>query len=138
MTEKYENAVNISIGDLIPIENFRTIDRKSRDIPGGISEIPVTININKEFANKLSFKTATSGKIYGFTRMNEKLRSLDGLPQNKARGKLIKDIIINDWDKIFILIFEMASGDEIAYYIGTDEIQNLLENCLRAPQQKLK
>ena len=96
------------------------------------------ITINKDFSNKLSFKTATSGKIYGFTRMNEKLRSLDGMPLGKARGKLIKDIIINDWDKTFILIIEMVNNEEHAFYITPEDMQNLLENCLRAPEQKSK
>ena len=138
MSEKYKGAVDIQLDDLIPIENFRTIDRKSKDVPCGISEIPIIININKDFARKLNFKTATSGKIYAFTRMNEKLQVLDGTYTSKDRGGLIKNIIINDWDERFILIIEMANNEEKAFYIDSNEIKNLLENCLKAPEQILK
>lgn len=134
-TQHYANAPTVRLEDYIPVKMFRTIHRTEADLPGGISEIKVVIDIERPLAKKLSFRTSSSGRIHGFVRMNDLLRSIN---TKQDRGSTVRRITINDWDDKALMIIEMDNDREQAFFVSTKELINLLENCRRAPQQSAK
>ena len=134
-SQHYANATTISLGDYIPVKLFRTVHRTEADLPGGITEIKVIIDIEKPLAKKLSFRTSSSGRIHGFVRMNDLLRSIN----TKAdKGSTVRQITINDWGDRALMVIEMESDTEQAFFVTPKELIDLLENCRRAPQQSEK
>lgn len=134
-SQHYANAPDVSLEDYIPVKLFRTVHRTEADMPGGITEIKVIIDIEKPLAKKLSFRTSSSGRIHGFVRMNDLLRSIN----TKAdKGSTVRQITINDWGDRVLLVIEMENDTEQAFFVTPKELINLLENCRRAPQQSAK
>lgn len=128
----YSDAPTVALEDYIPVRMFRTVHRTEAELPGGITEIKVVIEIEKPLAKKLSFKTSSSGRIHGFVRMNDLLKSIN------TKHDKIRRITINDWSSKALMIIEMESGEEKPCFVSVKELIKLLENCLRAPQQSLK
>lgn len=129
----YENAENVVLADYIPSDHFRTILYADRKIPCGLTEIPVELELNEKFIKRLSFPIKGTGSIYGFVRRNAILKGLD----SSGTENQIKSISLHDWDNQFVLIFERQDGKENpVFYVESEEVQALLENCLRVPEQK--
>ena len=132
--EHYTNAVYVNLGDYIPADRFRTVLIKQLHIPGGLSEISVDIELSKDFARKLSFKVSGSGRIYGFVRQNTLLSELNSPVEGEPN---IKHISLHDWDDKFLMLIETRSEPwELPFYVTPEEVHDLLENCLRVPEQK--
>ena len=131
----YANAPTVKLEDYIPVKMFRTIHRTEADLPGGISEIKVIIDIERPLAKKLSFQTSSSGRIHGFVRMNDLLRSIN---TKQDKGSTVRRITINDWDDKALMIIEMENDSEKSFFVSIADLIHLLENCRRAPQQSLK
>lgn len=134
-TDHYANAPAVKLGDYIPVKLFRTVHRTEADLPGGITEIKVVIDIERPLAKKLSFRTSSSGRIHGFVRMNDLLKSIN---TKQDKGSTVRRITINDWGYKALMIIEMENDSEKPYFVSTKDLINLLENCRRAPQQFLK
>ncbi|MGN1109548.1 MAG: hypothetical protein ACI4RK_09230 [Oscillospiraceae bacterium] len=134
-SQHYANAPAVRLEDYIPVKMFRTIHRTEADLPGGISEIKVVIDIERPLAKKLSFRTSSSGRIHGFVRMNELLKSIN---TKQDKGSTIRRITINDWGDKSLMIMEMENDSEMPFFISVNDLIFLLENCRRAPQQSLK
>ena len=56
-SQHYADAPTVKLEDYIPVKMFRTVHRTEADLPGGITEIKVIIDIERPFAKKLSFRT---------------------------------------------------------------------------------
>lgn len=129
----YAGAKTAALADYIPAELFRTVHRTEADLPGGITEIKVVIDIEKPLAQKLSFKTSSSGLVYGFVRKNELLRSLD---LRTSPADTIKEITLNDWgSKVLMVIAFQKQGVELPLFVSTQDLIYLLEHCRKVPQQ---
>ena len=132
----YAGAKTAALADYIPAELFRTVHRTEADLPGGITEIKVVIDIEKPLAQKLSFRTSSSGFVYGFVRKNELLRSLD---KRTGAAETINDITLNDWgSKVIMVIAYQKQGVELPLFVSTQDLIYLLEHCRRVPQQFAK
>ena len=84
---------------------------------------------------KLSFRTSSSGRIHGFVRMNDLLKSIN----TKAdKGSTIRRITVNDWGTKALMVIEMEDDSEEAFFVPVSQLIYLLENCRRAPQQSNK
>ncbi len=134
-TDHYANAPAVKLDDYIPVKLFRTVHRTEADLPSGITEIKVVIDIERPLAKKLSFRTSSSGRIHGFVRMNDLLKSIN---TKQDKGSTVRRITINDWGYKALMIIEMENDSEKPYFVSTKDLINLLENCRRAPQQFLK
>ncbi len=134
-SQHYASAPAVRLEDYIPVKMFRTIHRTEADLPGGISEIKVVIDIERPLAKKLSFRTSSSGRIHGFVRMNDLLKSIN---TKFDKGSTVRRITINDWDDRALMVIEMENDSEQAFFVSAKELINLLENCRRAPQQSAK
>lgn len=134
-SEHYANAPTVKLEDYIPVKLFRTVHRTEADLPGGITEIRVIIDIERPLARKLSFRTSSSGRIHGFVRMNALLKSIN---TKQDRGSTVRRITINDWGNKALMIIEMENDEEMPFFVSAQDLINLLENCRRAPQQSAK
>ena len=134
-SEHYANAPTVKLEDYIPVKLFRTVHRTESDLPGGITEIKVIIDIERPLARKLSFRTSSSGRIHGFVRMNALLKSIN---TKKDHGSTFRRITINDWGNKALMVIEMENDEEIPFFVSTQDLIDLLENCRRAPQQFTK
>ena len=134
-SEHYANAPTVKLEDYIPVKLFRTVHRTESDLPGGITEIKVIIDIERPLARKLSFRTSSSGRIHGFVRMNALLMSIN---TKKDHGSTVRRITINDWGNKALMVIEMENDEEMPFFVSTQDLIDLLENCRRAPQQFTK
>ncbi len=122
---RYKNAKQEKLSTLFTSDLFRLIPSRLTHLNYGVSEIPVYINIKKEFSKTLSFKTPWDGDMYGYVRNKQNLFKLIG------NDTLVK-INISDWDDKFVVAFELKDGrEDPVLYVSMAEIKDLLENCLR-------
>ena len=57
----YENMRDASLYEYITPDIVRTISKEQRDIPGGVTEIPLEIQLKKKSMKKLSFNVPWDG-----------------------------------------------------------------------------
>ena len=127
----YENMKDVSLFAYVTPDIVRTIPESQRDIPGGLTETPLEIHLKKKSAKRLSFHVPWDGILYGFIRGKDRFRAKAGLILP------IKSATISDWDRQFVLILETEDANQTAAFsVKTDDVIYLLENCLRAPEQK--
>ena len=134
-SEHYANAPTVKLEDYIPVKMFRTVHRTEAELPGGITEIKVVVDIERPLAKKLSFKTSSSGRIHGLVRMNELLKSVNTKVDN---GSTVRRITLNDWGNRALMVIEMEDDSEKAFFVPISQLIDLLENCRKAPQQYAK
>lgn len=131
--EHYQNIKNCVLSDYLPAEIFRTILPDQREIIRGITELPVEIEFKRKNKRLLSFEVPWDGMVYGYVRGKE------ALCERLELGKDIKLISLTDWDDKFVLVFETGDDrDTRAFYVTTQEVVELLENCRRVPEQRLQ
>ncbi len=131
MADSYKNAEQVTLSDYIPADKFRTVTSDCRHIGGGYSEIPVEIHMKPAFVKTLSFKVDWDGIVYGYVRSKREVsEKLGGFPS-------LRLITISDWDGQFRMIFEgTEENNEKPFFVKPEEVRELLENCLRAPEQR--
>ncbi len=123
MTKRYEKIQAIELNKLFRVDNFRLIREEHRKVPGGISEIAIKVDLKKDFAKKLNFKTPWDGELYAFVNCKKVLFKTTGYDNTKK-------ITISEWDEKFVVIFEDNNvHEEPIYSIDKVEFKHLLENC---------
>lgn len=138
MNERFKKAKKIALERLIPIRNFRTVKSELRDLPCGITEIPVTIEFNKNYQPPPPYKDFLSGGgfVYGFLRMNEEMVKLNGSRHRKKNhSDVIKHLYLNDWDGSFLLSIVLNQGGEYLYAVSNEEVHSLLEHCMHPNEE---
>lgn len=129
MANPYKDAPAVRLSEYIPAKLFRTILPEQRHTPCGISELPVEIQLKKAFAKTLSFKVPWDGLMYGFVRGKKDIFA-------KLGDFAARHVSIQDWDDRFLLLFEGADkGSEKPFFVSPADVKELLENCLRVPEQ---
>ncbi len=102
-----------------------------RHIPPGITEFAVEIHMKYELKSKLSFKIPWDGIIYGCARDKRTLKEKLGLKSD------IKTAYLVDWDGKYLFLIEMENQEEFPVtYVPSEDVVNLLENCMRIPEQR--
>ncbi len=137
MIDRFEKAKKIKLSSLMPTENFRTVDIELRDLPCGITEVPVTIEFNKK--SKPPYKDLLSGGyfIHGFLRMNEEMAKLNGSKYRRNDASaIIKRVYLTDWDGDFLLSVSLNSGGEYTYAVTGKEVDELVMNCMHPYKKK--
>jgi hypothetical protein len=126
--EHYPNAVFVNLDMYIPTNRFRTVSKAQLLFPCGIPEIKVELELKEAFIKLNQVRASASGKVYAFVTMNETLEKINNSHNGKEGN--IKSITLNDWDDKFLMLIETHKGDDIAYYVKSNEVKYLLENCL--------
>lgn len=130
MANPYKNAPTAGLSEYIPAKRFRTVLPDQRRTPCGISELPVEIQLKKAFAKTLSFKVPWDGLMYGFVRGKK------DIAERLGDFTEIKRISLQDWGGAFLLLFEGEDESaERAFSVSAEDVTELLENCLRVPEQ---
>ena len=129
MSNQYNDAKFVTLGDFITPDKFRTILPEYRKLGGGVSEIPVEIHTKPPFTKSLSFNVGWDGMIYGFVRGKKDIAAKLG----KIRD--ISKITVTDWDDRFLMVFEGKKDEEMPFFVSDDDVRELLETCLRVPEQ---
>lgn len=131
MAKHYKNVEHGSLFEYITPDKFRTISAAQRDVPLGITEIAVEIQLNKRMRDKISFKIPWDGVVYGCARDKRDMKAKLGIEND------IKTAYIIDWDDEFLLLFELEGNiDRPVLYISSLDVIKLLENCWRIPEQR--
>lgn len=126
---------NIPLDTLLPADRFRTVSQEVRDtVSLTTNEVAVTITMKPSFAKELHFPVPWDGILYGVVRKPETLQKIgtdtDGI-------FWVKSISCNDWDDCFLLVLESDDVKQYrAFYISREEVRDLLEHCLRIPEQR--
>ncbi|MFI3324597.1 MAG: hypothetical protein R3Y35_00305 [Clostridia bacterium] len=125
MKKHYDNILESELLDLFPSEHFRLVMTEDRKVPCGVSEIPVIIDMKKQFAKSLSFKTPWDCELFGFVKCKNTLFKKTGY------ANTVK-ITMSDWDDNFTLIFEDEDGNESPIYnMDKEYVKTLLEECIK-------
>lgn len=130
MSERYKNVKFSSLDEYITPNKFRTIGDDMRHIPIGITEFAVEVHMKHKLKSRLSFKTPWDGIIYGCARDKKALKETLNLASD------IKMAYLMDWDDKYLFLLELENQQEYPVaYVPNEDIINLLENCLRIPEQ---
>ena len=134
-SEKINDLELVNLSDYFDSRLVRLIPADAVATSGGISEIPLTFNINTEVQKKLNFETKKIQQLYGFAIITKKIKEINESPYypNKKEGKL-RFIELNDCGDVWILKLEFLDDTTKLYAVKSDEVIKLLNNC-RKPQQ---
>ncbi len=128
MKKRFDDVVEIKLSEIFAVNDFRLIREEHRNLLGGVSEIPISIDLKKDFAKSLDFEAPWDGELYGYIKCKKELFKKTGFDNTKK-------ITIVDWDSHIIIIFEDEDGNEKPIYSVTkNELKYLLENC-RKPEK---
>ena len=131
MSGRYKNVKFDSLGEYITPDKFRTVGDDMRRIPIGFTEFAVEVHMKHKSKSKLSFKTPWDGIIYGCARDKRALKEKLELKSD------IKTAYLIDWDDKYLFLIEMENqGEYPVAYVPSKDIINLLENCMRVPEQR--
>lgn len=129
-TEKVNDLEMVSLCDYLSSKTFRIIPADLVYIKGGISELPVTLNIHPEFSKKLNFDIRKLQKLFAFAIMDKKLVELnDGPYYSTERGGKLKSLELNDCGDVWIMNLKWFDGTKKLYTVKTDEVAELLNYC---------
>ena len=130
-SQHYENMKTARLFDCLEICRTRTVTSDVRDLPGGITEIPIEIRLKCNTAQRLSFTIPWDGILYGFVHPKSQIM------QRLGAKKPLKKLTVADWDDTFVLIYETIDPkDTGAFYVSGDDVIKLLEECRRPPEQR--
>lgn len=131
-TEKVNDLELINLSEYFDSKKFRLVPADVAHIPGGISEVPVTINIHPEFVNQLSFDTKNLQHFSAFGIMTKKVRDINESdyysPERKGKLKLIE---LNDCGNLWIIKFEFFDETKKLYSLKMEDVSKLLNSCRR-------
>ena len=131
MPERYKNIKTVSLDEYITPDKFRTVGDDMRHIPVGFTEFAVEVHMKPKLKSRLSFKTPWDGIIYGCARDKRALKEKLELKSD------IKTAYLIDWDDKYLFLIEMENqGEYPVAYVPSTDIINLLENCMRVPEQR--
>lgn len=120
----YEDAKRDMLCRYIPADKFRLVGSAYKNVPGGLTEVRVKLNIKKKFADALSFNTSKSGLLFGWVRAGEMLKKEDG-------SKSAEKIELYDWDNGFLMLIFYKEGSKQGVFVSSEDVRLLLENCMR-------
>ncbi len=125
MRKHYDEVKACKLSDIFKISHFRLVNYEEKDIPHGISELVVVLDLKKDFGKKLSYKIPWDGQLFGFVRSkNEVYQNIEAQGATK--------LTISDWDDKCMIIFEDKNGKEgPVFSVDKEDIVDLLEKCRR-------
>ncbi len=118
----------VRLEDYIPAAHFRTILPKLRDVPPGVTEIPVELELSPKFSSKVDVPVTWDGKVYGFVHDNDRLKAV--FTGKMAKAYESRRVFVNDWGDDFLVTLENGARDcEATFLVTADEVRALFENC---------
>ena len=129
-TEKVSDLQVVSLISYFDETKFRLIPADVVHFSGGISEVPVTINLHADFAKELDFDTRNLQTLYGFGRIEKGLIEVNKGPyySPERKGEL-KEVELNDCGALWIMKFEFFDASIKLYAVHSQEVKELLNKC---------
>lgn len=129
-TEKVNDLEIVHLVEYMDARKFRLVPADAAHIPGGISEVPVYINLHPDFLKELTFDTNNLQQMFGFAIMSSKLRELNGSDYySPARQGKLKLVELNDCGDLWIIKFEFFDGTKQLKSIKKEDVPPLLNYC---------
>lgn len=129
-TEKVNDLEIVSLKDYFDAKKFRIVPAEATHFPGGISEVPVTINIHPEFTKLLSFDTNNLQHFFAFAIMIKKTKEINGSDYySPSRKGNLKSIELNDCGELWIMKQEFFDETKKLYAVKKEEVPPLMNNC---------
>jgi alcohol dehydrogenase class IV len=117
-----------SLEEFIPAAHFRTILPRLRDVPPGVTEISVELELSPRFAATVDVPVTWDGKVYGFVHDNDRLKS--AFSGKMAKRYEDRRAFLNDWGDDFLMTLENGARDcEATFFVTADEVRYLFGNC---------
>lgn len=137
-TEKVNDLEIIHLSEYFDPRNFRLVPADAAHIPGGISEVPVYINIHPDFLKELSFDTKNLQQMFGFAIMGKKLKEVNGADYySPARTGKLKLVELNDCGELWIVKFEFFDDSKKLYAVKKEDVPPLLNYCRKPALQNI-
>ena len=124
--KSYQHAERIPLAQLIETNRFRLVMHAQFEQPCGLSELPVELELSAGFAGRLPFPVPWDKWLYGFVRVNEFLGRL-------RKEKQVQGVSLHDWGDQFLVLLDAPTG-EIPYFVGRNEVAQLLADWLKPPE----
>lgn len=132
-TEKVNDLEIVPLLSFFDPKKFRLIPADAHLFSGGISEIPVHINLHFGFAKQLDFDTRNLQKLYGFGIIcREMILVNQGEYYSQERGGKIRLVELNDCGELWIMKFDFFDASSKLYAVERNKVKNLL-NQARKP-----
>ena len=132
-TEKVNDLEIVPLLSFFDPKKFRLIPADAHLFSGGISEIPVHINLHLGFAKQLDFDTRNLQKLYGFGIIcREMILVNQGEYYSQERGGKIRLVELNDCGELWIMKFDFFDASSKLYAVERNMVKNLL-NQARKP-----
>lgn len=129
-TEKVNDLEIVHLVEYLEPRFFRLVGADCAHIHGGISEVPVYINLHPDFLKELTFDTKNLQQMFGFAIMGPKLRGINGGDYySPARKGNLKSLELNDCGELWILKFEFFDGTKQLKAIKKEDVPPLLNYC---------
>lgn len=129
-TEKVNDLEIVNLSDFFDPKKFRLVPADAVHFPGGISEVPVHINIHSEFTKNLSFDTNNLQHFFAFAIMIKKTREINESdyysPERKGKLKLIE---LNDCGDLWIMKQEFFDETKKLFAVKKEDIPPLMNLC---------
>ena len=132
-TEKVNDLEIVPLLSFFDPKKFRLIPADAHLFSGGISEIPVHINLHFGFAKQLDFDTRNLQKLYGFGIIcREMILVNQGEYYSQERGGKIRLVELNDCGELWMMKFDFFDASSKLYAVERNMVKNLL-NQARKP-----
>ena len=132
-TEKVNDIEIVPLLSFFDPKKFRLIPADAHLFSGGISEIPVHINLHSDFEKQLDFDTRNLQKLYGFGIIcREMIVVNQGEYYSQERGGKLRLVELNDCGELWIMKFDFFDASSKLYAVERNVVKNLL-NQARKP-----
>ncbi|MCQ2586904.1 MAG: hypothetical protein MJ174_02220 [Treponema sp.] len=129
-TEKVNDLEIINLADYFDPKYFRLVPADLAHIPGGISEVPVHLNIHPDFAKHLTFDTNNLQHFFAFAIMGKELRKINKSDYySPERSGFLKMVELNDCGDLWIIKFEFFDDTKKLYAVKMEDVPPILNNC---------
>ena len=131
-TEKVNDLEVVPLLNYFDPKKFRLIPADATQFKGGITEVPVSINLHQVFSKGLNFDTRNLQKLYGFGILTGQMIAVNGgqYYSKEYNGKL-KAVELNDCGDLWIMKFEFFEEPISLKAVKDSEVLTLLNGCLK-------
>lgn len=131
-TEKVNDLTLVELKDYFSAKTFRLVPADVSTF-GGITEVPVVINVHLEFSKKLNFNRSSLQTLFAFSQLSEKLIELNENRYTRKGTRHLKSISLNDCGELFTMVIDFLDKKSLLYSVKSEEVLDLLNNC-RKPE----
>ena len=132
-TEKVNDLDIVPLLSYFDPKKFRLIPADAQIFSGGISEVPVHINLHPDFGKQLSFDTRNLQKLYGFAIICKEMIVVNqGVFYSPKRGGKLRLVELNDCGELWIMKFDFFDATSKLYAVKPNVVKELL-NQARKP-----